>query len=264
MKEKKVVAKRATKKQGSPAGQQDLEARKASRLKVEKFGHGKKYLAVLPKVDKDKFYPADEAVKLAQETSPTKFDATMELHVRMGLDPKKTEQNIRGTVTLPAGTGKIRKILVLAEEADAEKAKKAGADYVGLEDMIKKIQDGWLGFDLVIATPAVMPQVGKLGQTLGTKGLMPNPKSGTVTPDVARAVEEFKRGKVEFRLDSDAIIHLGFGKVSFKTEDLLLNFKTIMDAVKAARPTTAKGAYIEKVSVATTMGPGIKIDLTSI
>jgi len=256
---------KVAKKVKDSAVQQNGEA-KASRRKpkVKKLGHGKKYLAVLPKVDKDKFYPADEAVKLAQETSPTKFDATMELHVRMGLDPKKTEQNIRGTVSLPAGTGKTRKILVLAEEADAEKAKNAGADFVGLEDMIKKIQDGWLGFDLVIATPAVMPQVGKLGQTLGTKGLMPNPKSGTVTPDVARAVEEFKRGKVEFRLDSDAIIHLGFGKVSFKTEDLLSNFRTIMDAVKAARPASVKGAYIRKVSVATTMGPGIKVDLNSL
>lgn len=184
--------------------------------------------------------------------------------MQMGLDPKKPEQNIRGMVSMPAGTGKTRKILVLAEETDAKKAKAAGADHVGLEDMIKKIQGGWLDFDLVIATPAVMAQVGKLGQTLGTKGLMPNPKSGTVTSDPAKAVEEFKKGKVEFRLDKDAIIHLGFGKVSFKTEDLLNNFRTLVNAIQVAKPTTAKGTYIKKISIASTMGPGIRVDLNTI
>jgi len=263
--EKKTAAKKAVKKVKDSAVQQNGEAKASGRKpKVNKFGRGKKYLAVLPKVDKNKFYPADEALKLAQATSPSKFDATVEMHIQMGLDPKKPEQNIRGTVAMPAGTGRTQKILVLAEEADAKKAKEAGADYVGLEDMIKKIQDGWLDFDLVIATPTVMPQVGKLGQTLGTKGLMPNPKSGTVTPDVAKAVEEFKKGKVEFRLDKDSIIHLGFGKVSFKAEDLLANFKIIMDAIKAAKPSSAKGTYIKRMSIATTMGPGIKIDLNTI
>jgi large subunit ribosomal protein L1 len=257
MVEKKVTAKKAVKK--------DADAPKKERKpKVNKFGRGKKYLAVLPKVEKEKLYSAEEAIKLAQETSPTKFDATVELHIAMGLDPKKPDQNIRGTVLMPAGSGKTRKILVLAEDADAKKAKAAGADYVGLEEMIKKIADGWMDFDLVIATPTVMAQVGKLGQTLGTKGMMPNPKSGTVTTDPAKAVEEFKKGKVEFRLDKDAIVHLGFGKVSFKTEDLMTNFKAIINAIQGAKPATSKGTYIKRMSVASTMGPGIKIDLQSI
>ncbi|MFA5009970.1 MAG: 50S ribosomal protein L1 [Patescibacteria group bacterium] len=260
---KKVTAKKAVKKQSSSDAKVGVVA-KQPKSKVRKFGRGKKYLAVLPKVDKNKMYSATEAIQLAQETSPSKFDATVELHIQMGLDPKKPEQNIRGTVSMPAGTGKTRKILVLAEEAEAKKAKAAGADHVGLEEMIKKIQDGWLDFDLVIATPSVMAQVGKLGQTLGTKGLMPNPKSGTVTADPAKAVEEFKKGKVEFRLDKDAIIHLGFGKVSFKSEDLMTNFKAIVSAIQAAKPATSKGAYIKRMSMATTMGPGIKIDLSSI
>ncbi len=260
MVEKKVTAKKAVKKTEKVSS----ALKKEKKPKVQKFGHGKKYLAVLPKVEKGKMYPASEAVVLAQETSPSKFDATVELHVQMGLDPKKPEQNIRGTVSLPAGTGKTKKILVLAEEADAKKAKAAGAEHAGLEEMIKKIQEGWMDFDLVIATPAVMPQVGKLGQTLGTKGLMPNPKSGTVTADVAKAVEEFKKGKVEFRLDKDAIIHLGFGKVSFKTEDLMNNFKAIVNAIQAAKPVTSKGTYIKRMSVASTMGPGIRVDLGTI
>ena len=258
---KKSAPERASKKavkktEGAP--------KKDRKPKVQKFGKGKKYLAVLPKVEKDKLYPAEEALRLAQETSPSKFDATVELHMAMGLDPKKPDQNIRGTVLMPAGTGRTRKILVLAEDADAKKALAAGADFAGLDEMIKKIQDGWMEFDLVIATPTVMAQVGKLGQTLGTKGLMPNPKSGTVTPDVAKAVEEFKKGKVELRLDKDAIVHLGFGKVSFKPEDLLTNFKTIVGAIQSAKPSAAKGTYIKRMSVTTTMGPGIKVDLNSL
>src|SRR3989344_830247 len=237
---------------------EDIGAKK--KVAPRKFGHGKKYLAVLPKVDKNKFYPAIEAIQLVKETSPVKFDATVELHMQMGLDPKKSEQNIRSTVTLPAGTGKTLKILVLAEAGDAEKAKKAGADFAGLEDMIEKISKGWLGFDVVIATPAVMPQIGKLGQTLGTKGLMPNPKAGTVTTDVAKAVEEFKKGKVEFRLDKDAIIHMGIGKVSFTAENLLANLNIILGAVRAAKPGSSKGTYIKRLSLASTMGPGVKID----
>ena len=261
----KGASKKAVKKVQDSAVQQNGEVKASGRKpKVQKFGRGKKYLAVLPKVEKNKLYVANEAIKLAQETSPSKFDATVELHIAMGLDPKKPEQNIRGTVLMPAGTGKTRKILVLAEEADAKKAKAAGADHVGLEEMIKKIQDGWMDFDLVIATPMVMAQVGKLGQTLGTKGLMPNPKSGTVTADPAKAVEEFKKGKVEFRLDKDAIIHLGFGKVSFATDDLMKNFKAVVDAIKVAKPATSKGTYMKRMSVTTTMGPGIKVDLGSI
>ncbi|MFH0905144.1 MAG: 50S ribosomal protein L1 [bacterium] len=216
------------------------------------------------KVEPGKAYPAQEAIALVKETSPVKFDATVELHMQMGVDPKKADQNVRGTVNLPAGTGRAVKILVIADEADAKKAKEAGADFVGLEDMIKKIEDGWLDFDVAIATPAAMPKVGKLGQTLGTKGLMPNPKSGTVTADVAKAVQEFKKGKVEFRLDKDSIIHLGFGKVSFSAEDLLANFRAIISAIQSAKPASAKGTYIQKLTIASTMGPGVKVDLNSI
>lgn len=230
----------------------------------QKFGRGKKYLATVAKVDKNKQYPLNEAVKLVQETSPVKFDATVEMHIQMGVDPKKSDQNIRGTVTLPAGRGKVQRVLVLAEEADAKKAKAAGADHAGLEEMIEKIEKGWLDFDIVIATPAVMPKVGKLGQTLGTKGMMPNPKSGTVAADVEKAVKEFKAGKIEFRLDKDAIIHLGIGKVSFKTEDLVSNINALITALRAAKPSSAKGTYIKKITLASTMGPGVKVDLNSL
>lgn len=255
---------KATSEKKKVSKKEEDAPKKERKPKVQKFGRGKKYLAVLPKVEKDKLYSATEAIKLAQETSPTKFDGTLELHMQMGLDPKKPDQNIRGTVLMPAGSGKTRKILVLAEDAEAKKALAAGADHAGLDEMIKKISDGWLDFDLVIATPSVMAQVGKLGQTLGTKGLMPNPKSGTVTTDPAKAVEEFKKGKVEFRLDKDAIVHLGFGKASFATDDLVKNFKAIVNAIQSAKPSTAKGTYIKRMSIASTMGPGIKIDLASI
>lgn len=237
---------------------------KEGRVRVQKFGHGKKYNEVLKAVDATKQYALEEALELVKTTSPVKFDATVELHMQMGLDPKKSEQNIRGTVSLPAGSGKTRRILVLAEGADADKAKKAGADHAGLDELIEKIQTGWLDFDLVIATPAVMVKVGKIGQTLGTKGLMPNPKSGTVTADVEKAVEEFKKGKVEFRLDKDGIIHMGIGKVSFSTEDLKKNFDAVFSAIRAAKPSSAKGSYIKKVSLASTMGPGLKVDFSSL
>lgn len=239
-------------------------SKKEAKVRVQKFGHGKKYNELLKNVDRTKLYGLEEALELVKGTSPVKFDATVELHVQMGLDPKKSEQNIRGTVGLPAGSGKTRRILVLAEGADADKAKKAGADFAGLDELIEKIQGGWLDFDLVIATPAVMAKVGKIGQTLGTKGLMPNPKSGTVTADVEKAVGEFKRGKVEYRLDKDGIIHMGIGKVSFSVEDLKKNFDAVFSAIKGAKPSTAKGTYIKRLSLASTMGPGVKLDITTL
>ncbi|MDD5606094.1 MAG: 50S ribosomal protein L1 [Patescibacteria group bacterium] len=245
------------------AGKKKAEG-EAKKPKVQKFGHGKKYLDALGKVDRDKFYAVDEALKLVQETSPVKFDATVELHMQMGVDPKKADQNIRGTVNMPAGIGREQKVLVLAEDGDAKKALAAGADFAGLDDMIEKISKGWMDFDVVIATPAVMPKVGKLGQTLGTKGMMPNPKSGTVTADVEKTVKEFKKGKVEFRLDKDAIVHIGFGKVSFKPEDLKANFVALLEAIKAAKPSSAKGTYIKRLTLASTMGPGVKVDISSI
>lgn len=255
------------KKEGKSAAAKakaDIGAKAPRKQKIQKFGHGKKYLDAIKKVDRDNLYTVDEALALAKETSITKFDATIELHMQMGVDPKKADQNIRGTVNLPAGTGRDQKVLVLAEDDDAKKALAAGADFAGLEDMIEKISGGWMGFDVVIATPTVMPKVGKLGQTLGTKGKMPNPKSGTVTTDVEKTVKEFKAGKVEFRLDKDAIMHIGFGKVSFSETDIKANFDALMGAVKAAKPSSVKGIYIQKVTIASTMGPGIKIDIQSI
>ena len=225
---------------------------------------GRKYAEAVAKVDKKKLYSVDEALKLVRETSPVKFDATVELHVQMGLDPKQADQNIRGTVNMPAGTGKVQKVLVIAGEADAQKAAAAGADFVGLDDIIEKIEKGWMDFDVVIATPDVMPKVGKLGQTLGTKGMMPNPKSGTITKDIEKVVKEFKAGKIEFRLDKDAIIHLVLGKVSFKLEDLKDNFNALMTAIKAAKPASAKGTYIKRITLTSTMGPGVNVDVTSI
>lgn len=259
-----MVAKKKVEGEAKTADSPSTKLRGVASKRQPKQGHGKKYLEAIKQVDRDKFYHIDEALKLAKATSTTKFDATVELHMHMGVDPKKADQNLRGTVNLPAGTGRVQKVLVLAEDADAKKALAAGADFAGLEDMITKIADGWLDFDIVIATPAVMPKVGKLGQTLGTKGMMPNPKSGTVTGDVEKAVKEFKKGKVEFRLDKDAIMHIGFGKVSFPEADLKANFVALLDAVKAVKPASAKGAYITKATLASTMGPGVKIDLQSI
>jgi large subunit ribosomal protein L1 len=228
------------------------------------MGRGKKYLEVIKLVDKDKFYPITEAIDLLIKTSPVKFDATTEAHIHTGLDPKKADQNLRGVVPMPAGLGKTIKILVFAEGTNATAAKKAGADYVGSEDLVEKIKGGWLDFDLAISTPDLMPKIGQLGKTLGTKGLMPNPKSGTVTADPAKAVEEFKKGKVEFKLDKDAIVHLGFGKISLGVEGVTNNFMTLYKAIIAAKPASAKGIYIKKITLASSMGPGIKVDLASL
>lgn len=232
------------------------------RAPIAKMGRGKKYLDAIKLVDKDKLYPFAEAVELIIKTSPVKFDATVEAHIQTGLDPKKADQNIRGVVAMPAGLGKTIKILVFAEGEVATASKKAGADYVGHEDLVEKIKSGWLDFDLAIATPDLMPKIGQLGKTLGTKGLMPNPKSGTVTTNPAKAVEEFKKGKVEFKLDKDAIVHLGFGKISLGTVGLTDNFQVLYKAILAAKPAGAKGIYLKKISLSSTMGPGIKLDLS--
>jgi len=244
------------------SGKHKTEARKTA--PVDKMGRGKKYCEVVKLVDKNRFYPIGEAIELLTKTSPVKFDATVETHIQTGLDPKKADQNLRGTVTMPAGLGKTIKILVFAEGANATGARGAGADFVGSEDLIEKIKGGWLGFDVAIATPDLMPKIGQLGKTLGTKGLMPNPKSGTVTADPAKAVEEFKKGKIEFKLDKDAIVHLGFGKISSGVEGLTNNFMALYRAIMVAKPASAKGIYIKKISLASTMGPGIKVDLSSL
>ncbi|MBM3151671.1 MAG: 50S ribosomal protein L1 [Chloroflexi bacterium] len=225
--------------------------------------HGKKYLAALAKVEPDKFYPPREAVALVKDTSITKFDATVEVHLRMGLDPRQADQQVRDVVVLPHGLGKAVRVLVFAQGDGATNARNAGADLVADEDeTLNKILGGWLDFDVAIATPDMMGKVGKLGRVLGPRGLMPNPKAGTVVSpnDMGRAVTEAKAGRVEFRLDKTANIHVAIGKVSFDEVKLFENFAALMDALQKAKPSAAKGNYIKHITMASTMGPGIKID----
>ena len=221
----------------------------------------KRYEESAKLIEKNKKYPIDEALQIIEKMPKTKFDETVELHVKLGVDSKHAEQQVRGTVVLPNGTGKTLKVLVFAKGPKADEATKAGADYVGAEELIPKIQnDNWFDYDVVVATPDMMGVVGRLGKVLGPKGLMPNPKSGTVTMDVAKAISEIKSGKVEYRLDKNNIIHLGFGKVSFGTKKLQENYQTIIDAIIKAKPAAAKGQYIKSITVTTTMGPGISIE----
>jgi large subunit ribosomal protein L1 len=211
-------------------------------------------------VDKNKVYDPAEAMALVKQTASAKFDETVEVAVRLGVDPKKQDQQIRGAVVLPNGTGKTARVLVFAKGEKAKEAEAAGADYVGDDDYIQKISQGWFDFDVVVATPDMMGSVGRLGRVLGPKGLMPNPKTGTVTFDVARAVSEIKAGKIEYRVDRQGNVHAPIGKASFDADKLLENFRTLMDALLKARPAAAKGTFIRNVSVSTTMGPGIKVN----
>lgn len=221
----------------------------------------KRYAESSKLVEKDKEYEVKEALEIIEKMPKAKFDETVELHVKLGVDSKHADQQVRGTVVLPNGTGKTQKVLVFAKGPKAEEAEKAGADYVGAEELIPKIQnENWFDYDVVVATPDMMGVVGRLGKVLGPKGLMPNPKSGTVTMDVTKAINEIKSGKVEYRLDKTNIIHLGFGKVSFGTDKLMENYETIMNAIIKAKPVAAKGQYIRSVSITTTMGPGIFIN----
>lgn len=225
--------------------------------------YGKKYAESLKAYDRTKQYDANEAVNLVLGNAKAKFDETIELHVRLGVDPRQADQQVRGVLVLPNGTGKTKKVLVVAKGERADAAKAAGADFVGAEEMIQKIQtENWFGFDVMITTPDMMGVVGRIGRILGPKGLMPNPKSGTVTMDVARAVAEVKAGKVEYRLDKTAIIHCPIGKKSFGTEKILENFNALMDAIVKAKPAAAKGQYIKSVSLTSTMGPGVKVNYT--
>ena len=218
----------------------------------------KRYAESAKLVDSNKEYQIKEALEIIEKMPKTKFDQTVELHVKLGVDSKHADQQVRGTVVLPNGTGKTQRVLVFAKGPKAEEAEKAGADFVGAEELIPKIQnDNWFEYDVIVATPDMMGVVGRLGKVLGPKGLMPNPKSGTVTMDVTKAIKEIKSGKVEYRLDKTNIIHLGFGKVSFGAEKLLENYETVMDAIIKAKPAAAKGQYIRSVAVSTTMGPSI-------
>jgi len=226
--------------------------------------HGKKYLAAAAKVDLNKFYTPADAVKLVKDTSYSKFDGTVEVHMRMGLDPRQADQQVRDVVVLPHGLGKAVRVLVFAQGDGATNARNAGADTVADdEETLTKIQNGWLDFDVAIATPDMMGKVGKLGRVLGPRGLMPNPKAGTVVgpEDIGRAVTESKAGRVEFRLDKTANIHVSIGKTSFEQQKLYDNFAALMDAIKKARPSAAKGNYIRHITMTSTMGPGIKVDI---
>ena len=224
----------------------------------------KKFQDAAKKVDSTKAYSVEEAVALAKEVDFAKFDATVEVAYRLGIDTRKNDQQIRGAVVLPNGTGKTQRVLVFAKGEKAKKAEAAGADYVGDADMVQKIQGGWFEFDVVVATPDMMGEVGRLGRVLGPKGLMPNPKTGTVTMDVTKAIEEIKAGKVTYRADKAGNIHVPIGKVSFDDAKLMENFRTIHDVILKAKPATAKGQYVKNVSVTTTFGPGVKVDASSL
>jgi large subunit ribosomal protein L1 len=220
----------------------------------------KKRKAAAAKVDKNKFYTLKEASALVKEVNSTKFDASVDLHVRLGVDPKKADQSIRGTVSLPHGTGKTKKVLVLCTPDKEADARAAGADYVGLDEFIQKIEGGWVDVDVIVATPSVMPKIGKLGKILGPRNLMPNPKTGTVTNDVAAAVNEVKGGKIAFKVDKAGIIHASIGRVSFTPEKLMENSQELIGAIIKAKPATAKGTYVKSVFMASSMSPGIALD----
>ncbi|MBR1408164.1 MAG: 50S ribosomal protein L1 [Clostridia bacterium] len=223
--------------------------------------HGKKYLESAKLIEAGKLYDPEEAVKLAMQTAKSKFDETIEVSIRLGVDPRQADQQVRGAVVLPHGTGKTVRVLVFAKGDQAKEAEAAGADYVGAEELVQKIQsENWFEFDVVVATPNMMGVVGRIGRILGPKGLMPNPKSGTVTMDVAKAISEIKAGKVEYRLDKQAIIHCPVGKKSFTAEQLTENLNTLMGAIVRAKPAAAKGTYLRSVVLSSTMGPGIKVN----
>lgn len=225
--------------------------------------HGKKYLEAAKQIEEDKLYQPREAVSLLKNISYVKFDPTLEVHMKLGVDPRHADQMVRGVAMLPAGTGKAVKVLVFAQGEKANEAEAAGADFVGLDDLVKQIEGDWFDFDVAIATPDVMGKVGRLGKKLGPRGLMPSPKAGTITFDLARTIREVKSGRVEFRVDKTALLHVPAGKLSFNEEALMSNLTSIIDAVLRARPTGAKGAYVKSVVLSTTMSPSIRLDVPS-
>src|SRR5574341_522135 len=225
---------------------------------------GKSFRAALAKVDRNQRYPLEDSLRLVKETARAKFDETVELAIRLGVDPRQADQNIRGTVSLPHGMGKAVRVLAFAKGEKEKEAQEAGADFVGSDELIKKITEGWLDFDNAVATPDMMAAVGRIGKILGPRGLMPNPKTGTVTMDIAKAVKEIKAGKLEFRVDKAGIVHIPVGKVSFGMDKLVENARTVLTAIMRAKPASAKGNYLQGVTVSTTMGPGIKIDVNQV
>ncbi|WP_217597498.1 50S ribosomal protein L1 [Cohnella sp. GbtcB17] len=225
--------------------------------------HGKKYQEAAKLIDRDATYEAAEAIELVKQAAKAKFDESVEVAVRLGVDPRKQDQNVRGVVVLPHGTGKTQRVLVFAKGDKLKEAEAAGADYVGDTDLINKIQQGWFEFDVCVATPDMMSEVGKLGRILGGKGLMPNPKAGTVTNDVTKAVQEIKAGKIEYRLDKAGQIHAPIGKVSFDSAKLADNLKALVDALNRAKPSAAKGVYLKNISISSTMGPGARLNVAA-
>jgi large subunit ribosomal protein L1 len=227
-------------------------------------GNGKSYRAALAKVDRNQRYQLEDSLKLVKETARAKFDETVELAIRLGVDPRQADQNIRGTVALPHGMGKTVRVLAFAKGEKEREAQEAGADFVGSDELIKKISEGWIDFDKAVATPDMMAAVGRIGKILGPRGLMPNPKTGTVSLDIGKAVKEIKAGKLEFRVDKAGIVHVPVGRASFSTDQLIDNAQVVLLSILRAKPASAKGNYVKGVTVATTMGPGIKIDLAQI
>jgi large subunit ribosomal protein L1 len=226
--------------------------------------NGKSYRAVLAKVDRNQRYLLEDSLRLVKETARAKFDETVEMAVRLGVDPRQADQNVRGTVTLPHGMGKTVRVLAFAKGEKEKEAQEAGADFVGGDDLIKKISEGWFDFDRAVATPDMMAVVGRIGKLLGPRGLMPNPKTGTVTVDIGRAIKEIKAGKLDFRVDKAGIVHVPVGKASFAAEQLIDNAKAVLMSILRAKPASAKGNYVRGVTITTTMGPGIKIDLADV
>jgi len=227
-------------------------------------GKGKTFQVALAKVDRNQRYALEDSLRLAKETARAKFDETVELAIRLGVDPRQADQNLRGTVSLPHGLGKVVRVLAFAKGEKEKEAQDAGADFVGSDELIKKIGEGWFDFDKAVATPDMMAAVGRIGKVLGPRGLMPNPKTGTVSMDIGKAVKEIKAGKLEFRVDKAGIVHVPVGKASFGAEQLIDNAKAVLQSILRAKPASAKGNYVKGVTVATTMGPGIKIDLAQI
>lgn len=230
---------------------------------AQKHVHGKKYQEVEKLIDREKLYQPQEAISLLKKTSYVKFDPTVEIHMKLGVDPRHADQMVRGVAMLPAGTGKEIKVLVFAQGEKVAEAEAAGADFVGLDDLIKQIEGDWLGFDVAIATPDVMGKVGRLGKKLGPRGLMPSPKAGTITFDLARTIREVKEGRVEFKVDKTSLLHIPAGKVSFGEDALLSNITSVIDAVVRARPSGAKGTYVRSVVLSSTMSPSIRLDVAS-